>query len=181
MDEEEIIQLYFQRKENALVETANKYGKLLYSVANAVLRNHEDCEETVNDSYLGAWVTIPPQRPYNLTAFLCRITRNLAISRYRKSSAQKRDGILVELTEIIPETETIEDAINLQELTQKIEEILLTWAQEDRVLFLKRYFFCLSLKELSQETGQKERHLASKFYRLRQKLKQKLKEEGYAL
>lgn len=181
VDDMEIIHLYHERNEIALTETASKYGKLLYSVAKGVLYSPEDCEEIVNDTYQGAWTSIPPKNPDNLMAFLCRITRNLAISRYRKFTAKKRDGILFELTELEPEKSAIDDNLLLQELTNSINHFLEKLPREDRVIFVKRYFFDKSLAELSEEMAMPENKISSKLYRIRKKLKQKLIKECYDL
>ncbi|MFI3254168.1 MAG: sigma-70 family RNA polymerase sigma factor [Eubacteriales bacterium] len=181
MEDKEIIHLYHQRNEIALSETASKYGKLLYSVAKGVLYSREDSEEIVNDTYQGAWTSMPPNKPDSLTAFLCRITRNLAISRYRKSTAKKREGVLLELTELEAEKSGMDDSLLLQELTDSINQFLEKLPREDRVIFVKRYFFDESLGELSEELLMEENKISSKLYRLRQKLKQKLIQEGYDL
>ncbi|MFI3250026.1 MAG: sigma-70 family RNA polymerase sigma factor [Eubacteriales bacterium] len=181
MEDQEIIHLYHQRNEIAITETASKYGKLLYSVAKGVLHSREDSEEVVNDSYQGAWSAMPPQKPDSLTAFLCRITRNLAISRVRKSTAKKREGILLELTELEPEKSAIDDSLLLQELTANINQFLEKLPYEDMVLFVKRYFFDQNLEELSVLMAMDQNKISSKLYRLRQKLKQKLIKEGYDL
>lgn len=141
MEDKDIINLYHQRNQLALTETASKYGKLLYSVAKGVLNSSEDSEEIVNDSYQGAWTSMPPQKPDKLTAFLCRITRNLAISRYRKYTAKKRDGVLLELNQLEPNQTSIDDSFNLQELTESINEFLEKLSAKNRILFVKRYFF----------------------------------------
>lgn len=181
MEDLEIIELYHHRDERAIRETSHKYGGLLYTIAQGVLHRHEDSEETVNDTYIGAWNAMPPQRPLALCAFLSRIARNLAISRYRKAHARKREGILVELSELEADGATVEDAVHAKELTAIIEDFLRHQRKDDRVLFVKRYYFAVSVTQLAEEAQQTESQMAGRLYRLRQKLKAKLEREGYAV
>lgn len=181
MEDIEIIELYTNKNQEGITQTANKYGKLLYKIAFGVLTNHEDSEETVNDSYQGLWEIIPPKKPDNLRAFVCRITRNLAITRFRKVHAQKREGVILELSEIIPDTKSLEQSIDLKELTTSIESFLLNIPKEDRVLFVKRYFFNISIKDLAVETKIAENKITSKLFRIRKKLKTQLLQEGYEI
>ncbi|WP_409968932.1 sigma-70 family RNA polymerase sigma factor [Bengtsoniella intestinalis] len=181
MEDFEIINRYHSRDSIAISQTASKYGTLLYAIAHGVLHSHEDSEETVNDTYCHAWDAMPPQRPTSLRAFLSRITRNLSIDRYRKSHAQKREGILVELSEFESDFTTTEDAVNLKDLTASIEKFLRKQSKDDRVLFMKRYFFDHSLSDLAQESESSVNQISSRLYRLRQKLKQQLEQEGYVL
>lgn len=181
MEDMNIIQLYHQRNQQAITETASKYGRLLYTIAKEILQNHEDSEETVNDSYGGAWNAMPPQRPRILPAFLSRITRNLAISRYRKHHAQKRTGILVELSDLEPSRVQTEEEVMTQELSASIEVFLRQLPKEERVLFLKRYFFAQSLQDLAEEAQSSVNQISGRLYRIRQKLKRKLEGEGYII
>lgn len=181
MEDLEIIELYHSRNQDAISETATKYGGLLYTVAKNIIHSHEDSEEIVSDSYGSAWEAMPPQRPNSLTAFLCRITRNLSIDRYRKNHAQKREGILLELSELEGESVHMEDRLELGELTKSIEKFLSTLPKDDRVLFMRRYFFHESVQDLAKEAKCKENNISGRLYRLRLKLKSRLAEEGYAL
>ncbi len=181
MEDLEIIELYHRRNEQAIRETSNKYGGLLYSIAHDVLHSREDSEETVNDTYGKAWSAMPPQRPNALCAFLSRITRNLAISQWRKAHTQKRSGILVELSELESDHMDAADELNLKELTATIETFLLKLPKDERVLFVKRYFFAMSISKLATEAGQTESQISGRLYRLRQKLKTKLEQEGYVI
>ena len=121
MQDINIVNLLWERDSTALSEMSEKYGKLLYTVANNILHSHQDSEETVNDTYLGAWNSIPPNRPEPLKAFLCKITRNLSLKKWRERSAEKRGGgntaeVLSELSECIPAPKTVEDEIETANL-----------------------------------------------------------------
>ncbi len=179
MEDIDIIEMYSNKNQDAIPQTAIKYGKLLYKIAYGILINHEDSEETVNDSYQGVWDKIPPQKPDNLRAFVCRITRNISITRVRKNQAKKRDGILIELSELEPDNNSIEQSLDLKELTATIENFLLNQSKMDRVLFVRRYFFNISIQDLAEEFNSAENKITSKLFRIRQKLKTKLQQEGY--
>lgn len=181
MEDLDIINQYHCRNDNAISETSQKYGGLLYTIAHDILYSHEDSEETVNDTYCHAWEAMPPQRPTSLRAFLSRITRNLSIDRYRKSHAQKREGIVVELSELLSGTSTADDSLDEQELTASIEGFLRQQPKDERVLFMKRYFLGVPLSELAQASNSSNKQITARLYRLRQKLKVHLEREGYAL
>ncbi len=181
MHDTDIIELYHARDERAIEETRLSYGRLLYSVAHGVLSNREDSEESVNDTYVNAWNAMPPSRPTALCAFLCRITRNVAISVFRKRHAQKRDGILVELTDVFTDHRTPDEEMEYKELTNSINRYLDILPKDDRILFLKRYFFSEPISDLAAQCASKENQVVSRLYRLRQKLKLHLEKEGYAI
>jgi len=181
----DIIELFFQRSEQAIAETQQKYGKFCRKLALDLLREERDAEECVNDTWQAAWQTIPPQRPRMLGAYLGRITRNLAISRFRKNTARMRtEGLTVLLSELEqcvpagPSTESAVDAILLGEYISRWLESL---SADDRALFLRRYWFGASLRELAREVGTGEGHLAQRLYRLRLQLKKALEKEGVIL
>ncbi len=179
MEDERIVSLYHRREESAISQTADKYGPLLYKIAIGILYSHEDSEETVNDTYGKAWNSMPPNAPRFLCAYLGRITRNLSISRYRKDHAQKRAGVLLELSDCIVDGLTPEQELEAKELGGVIDMWLGKLPKNDRVLFLKRYFFNLEPKELATESGMSIKQLHSRLFRLRQKLKTHLEQEGY--
>ena len=146
MDDKVILDLYFARNEEAIAETERKYGCYCYSVANRILNSNEDSEETVSDTFLQAWNSIPPHRPNFLKLFLAKITRNLAFSRWRKQTAEKRGGgetelVLEELAGCIPGTERIDDQLNAKELAKAIRLFLGTLPEREQDIFLQRYFF----------------------------------------
>ena len=182
MEDTAIIQLFFQRAEQAIVEVQQKYGSFCRTVAMNLLQQKEDVEECVNDTWQAAWQRIPPENPRMLGAFLGRITRNLAISRFRKNTAQMRsEGLTVLLSELehcVPSGQSTEEAVDSILLGEYISKWLESLSADDRALFLRRYWFGESLRELSREVGTGEGHLAQKLYRLRLQLKKELEKEG---
>ncbi|MBR5537907.1 MAG: RNA polymerase sigma factor [Clostridia bacterium] len=185
MEDIAIIELFFQRSEQALTEAQQKYGAFCRKLAMDLLREARDAEECVNDTWQAAWQTIPPQRPRMLGAYLGRITRNLAISRFRKNTAQIRtEGLTVLLSELeqcVPAGQNTEAAVEAILLGDYISNWLETLSADDRALFLRRYWFGESLRELAREAGTGEGHLAQRMYRLRLQLKKALEKEGVIL
>ena len=143
MEEKEIIDLYWARSEQAIRETDKKYGKFCFRIAYNILSDQGDSEECVNDTYLQTWNAIPPRRPNKLSAFLGRITRNLALNRYAMASAQKRGGgqmelAVEELAECIPDPNTVERQIEDRELADALNRFLAGLPEEARRIFLRR-------------------------------------------
>ncbi len=154
MEDAKIIELYNTRNELAVVETEHKFGKMLFSIAMNILSNREDSEETVNDTYGKAWNSIPPEKPNFLGAWLGKITRNLSISRFRKNKAQKRSGIeimLSELEECIPSSENVETESENGEITAAINRWLGMLSKEERIFFLRRYWYGDSVSEIAEK------------------------------
>lgn len=183
MEDQGIIQLFFDRSEQAIEETDKKYGGLCYSIAYHVLDNREDSEESVSDTYLAAWNTIPPRRPNFLNAFLAKMTRHISIDRWRKRSAKKRGG-----GEIILALEELEDCVDAQsvetefakkELTRVLNQFLLSLPEMERNVFLCRYWYLDSIQIISQVSGFSQSKVTSMLHRLRGRLRKKLTEEGY--
>lgn len=184
MEDAKIIELYNKRSEQAIAETDYKFGAMLFRIAMNVLSSREDSEETVNDTYEKAWNNIPPQAPHSLGAWLGKITRNLSISRWRKSKAQKRNGMeimLSELEECIPSAVDTEEESESKEITAAINKWLEKQKKEDRIIFVKRYWYGDSVAELSQKTKIAENKLSSRLFRLRQSLKNFLEKEGICI
>lgn len=186
MEDKAILDLYFARDELAITETDRKYGGYCYSVANRILYSNEDSEETVSDTYWQAWNSIPPQRPNFLKLFLAKITRNLALNRRQKQTADKRGGgevdlVLEELAGCIPGTEQIDDQLNAKELGRTIRMFLDTLPERDRAIFLHRYFFVEDADTISARYGMKRTTVNVILSRTRTKLKTFLTQEGYIL
>lgn len=184
MTEEQIITLYQQRDETAVQESQRQFGAYCYTVAKRILRRHEDCEECVNETWLRAWRTIPPQHPKSLKLFLASITRNLAYDRYRKQGAQRRGGgeieaVLEELDQCVAAPETPEDAVLAGDLAAEINRFLGTLPERDRDVFLRRYFFTEPVRDIARRYGLREENVAVILSRTRKKLKQHLCKEGY--
>ena len=182
MDDLEIIELYFCRDEKALTETARKYGNYCYTVAFNVLNSIEDSKETVNDTYLELWNTIPPERPTVLSAFIGKITRRLAIGRWRKNTAVKRGGgefevTLDELSECISDNANVEKIVEGKLIVSTINEFLKKLPDTERNVFICRYWYADSVKSVAKQFGFSESKVKSMLMRTRTKLKQKLAEE----
>ena len=183
MTDEKIIELYFNRDEQAIRETQIKYGNLCFKVAMNILNVSEDAEEAVNDTYLGAWNSIPPQRPNVFSAFLIKITRNLSLKKLRFKTAQKRGNgeatlSFDELSECIPDSCNIVDAVEENELAKVISEFLRALPGAERRIFIRRYFFCDSIEEISKQFGYGESKVKMKLMRTRNKLRTHLTERG---
>ncbi|MBP3666526.1 MAG: sigma-70 family RNA polymerase sigma factor [Clostridia bacterium] len=172
----EIVALYLARDESAVDHTARQYGAYCLSVAMNILNSHPDAEECVNDTYLRAWRSIPPQRPAVLRLFLGRITRNLAIDRYREKKSRNREFevALDEIAEILPARE--EDDGDLPTLLTGFLESL---PAEERNLFVLRYWHGHSVARLAKAFGMKPNNLSARLYRTREKLRAYLTERGY--
>ncbi len=182
MEDSLIIDLYWQRSERAISETDQKYGSYCRSIAYGILNCREDTEECVSDTWLRAWEAMPPQRPNKLSAFLGRITRNLALDRWDYYHAAKRSGsfdlVLSELSECIPSPR---DDFAQLELTQLLNDFLRTLPKSNRTLFLRRYWYCDSISQLARRYGMGESAVKSSLFRTRNKLKVYLEKEGVGI
>jgi len=183
MTDEAIIELYFARNEDAIKSSDEKYGRYCLTIANGILTNHFDSEECVNDTWLRAWNSIPPERPCYLKLFFARITRNLAINRYRASNAQKRGGgeieaVLEELSECFgTDTET---AFDMRMLSASVNEFLETLEIRERAIFLRRYFFSEDTQTIAVKFGIKRSNVHKILSRTRKKLREQLTKEGWS-
>lgn len=183
MKDEEILDLYWNRSELAIPETASKYGRYCKEISYNILHSSEDAEECVNDTWLKTWDNIPPQRPGRLAAFLGRITRNLSLDRYRYYNAAKRglsqtELALEELDECIPAGARPEEIVEGKMLTELIEKFLLTQPRQKRELFIRRYWYMYSVKNAAKDMGIKVGTAASILQRMRETLKSYLEKEG---
>ena len=180
--DKEIVALYWARDERALEETERAYGSLCRGLARRILKNSEDAEECVSDAWLAAWNRIPPAKPESLRAFLGKITRTLAISRFRSLHAQKRGAgltlLLSELEDCLPAAGSVEQVLEQAELNRILQEWLDGLAAEDRKLFVRRYWYGVSVKALAAEAETKQNLMAQRLLRLRRKLKARLEQEG---
>ena len=184
MEDNVILDLYFARDELAITETDRKYGGYCYSIADRILNSHEDSEETVSDTLLQAWNSIPPQRPDFLKLFLAKISRNLAFTRWRKLSAVKRGGgitelVLEELAGCIPGREQIDDQLNARELAKVIRKFLDTLPEREQDIFLQRYFYVRDAESIAVRYGMKRTNVNLILSRTRANLKTYLAQEGY--
>lgn len=183
MDDNAIIELFFDRSEQAIRELDGKYGKTCHRLSYNILHNSQDAEECVNDAYLGAWNAIPPARPNPLLAFLCRIVRNLSLMRYHADRAAKRGGgsytvALEELEGCLASPQTVEGNMEEQELIRLVEDFLETLPLENRVLLMRRYWFSDSYGEIAERTGLSEKNVSVRLTRIRKQLRRYFEERG---
>lgn len=180
MGDEEIIDLFFARSEQAIRELDGKYGNIFYKTSFQILKNQSDAAECVNDAYLGTWNAIPPARPNSLSAFVCQIVRNISIKRYYKKTAMKRnstyDVAMEEIDACLASASTVEDEVETKELARMIENFLDTLSSENRVIFLQRYWFADSYSEIAKTVGISEKSVSVRLARIRKKLRAYLTE-----
>lgn len=185
MDDLQIMDLYWSRDETAILETDRKYGALCHSIAMNLLSIHEDAEECVNDTWNEAWNRMPPQRPHNLKAWLCRVVRNISINLWRKNHAQKRyygiNQLLDELEDCVPSSRDIEQELEDAELGKCIDTWLLSLDKADRILFVRRYWHGDALNVLASKWNIPTAALTKRMYRLRLSLKATLEKEEFYL
>ena len=186
MRDEEIISLYFERNEQAIRETISAYGSYCRKIAGNILENEADVEEVLSDTWLRAWNAIPPQKPQYLRLFLGTVTRNLAFSRWRRSTAHKRGGgelelVLEELEGCIAAAGNVEDGLNARELEKTIRSFLDTLPERDQDIFLRRYFFVEESDAIARRYAMRPATVLKILSRTRMKLKKYLTQEGYYL
>ena len=185
MEDVQIIDLYWQRNEAAIAETDYKYGRFCHKLAMNILHSFPDSEECVSDTYGKCWDTMPPQRPMSLRAYLGAIVRNLSISRYRACHAQKRfngaEVLLSELNDCVPAPESVQRTVEAAELGELISCWLQSLADEERALFIRRYWSGDAVKELAGELGVRPNALTKRLLRLREDLRRYLEREGVAV
>lgn len=183
MEDSKIISLFFERSEQALEELDSKYGHAVKKTASNILNDRLDVEECINDTYMRCWNSIPPHHPNPLISYVCRITRNLAVNRYHANRAEKRSGnydlILDELEESIPSHMDVESETEAKELTAVVNRFLTGLSREDRIPFVRRYFYADTVTELAAQTGVSANRVSVRLFRLRSKLKKALAKEGY--
>lgn len=180
MEDREIISLFCSRSNEAIPALDAKFGRRLQRLAKNILSSEADAQECVNDTYLAVWNAIPPQRPVPLSPYVLRICKNIAVSRLRQRTAQKRSGYevaLEELNEVIP-TPSPEDILSARELGQAIDRFLDTLNRDSRVLFLRRYWHGDSIEELAKLFSVPKGTISTRLSRIRGKLKVYLTKEG---
>lgn len=184
MDDKCIVELYWQRSEQAIAETSAKYEHYCYSIAHNILNNHEDAQESVNDTYHEAWNTIPPHRPSALSTFLGKITRRLAIDKFRHRNAAKRGGgemplVLDELQDCIASDKNMEQEYEKKRLSETINTFVILLPETEQKIFLCRYWYMDSIEVICKQFGFSESKVKSMLYRTRQKLREILVKEDF--
>ena len=182
MEDKAIIDLYFERKEDALRATDQKYSSYLKAVIGGVLNRREDIEECLNDTYMAVWDRIPPEKPTSFRAFIAKIARYTALNRYDYISAKKRnaafDVILSELEECLSAGNTVEKELEAGQLREALNGFLYGLEKEKRMVFLRRYWFGDSIETITKRFGLSESKVKSMLFRLRGQLKEHLEKEG---
>ncbi len=187
MDDEKIVQLYWDRDQAAITATAEKYGGYCGTVARNILGNREDAEECVNDTWLNAWSAMPPHRPEVLRTFLGKITRRLSLNRYQQNTAEKRGGgetalVLDELAEVVSGQDGgAEEELDRQELVRAINGFLAALSDQKRDIFVCRYWYLESVGGIASRLGITENQVSVTLNRLRRKLRRCLREGGFEL
>ena len=183
MEDKQIVELYWARSESAISETANKYGRYCHYIAYQILTNDEDAKEVVNDTYLKAWNTSPPQRPDPLKPYVGTISRQLALNVYKEQHTQKRGGqvplVLDELSDCIPNPENHENIGESIALSEALSRFLRALPQKTRNIFIRRYFYMSPVAEIARDFSMKESNVTMHLLRTRRKLEQFLKKEGF--
>lgn len=183
MEDKEIIKLFWNRSENAIRETTKKYGKYCYYIAYKILYNVQDSEECVNDTYLKTWENIPPHKPDRLSVYLGKITRNLALNKWDYYYAAKRGKgqavfILEELKECIPSSQTTEQIVDEIHFTDILNRYLASLSRQKRIIFVRRYWYMCSVKEISRDFELSESKIKMILLRLRKDFRDYLRNEG---
>jgi len=185
MDDNKIIELYWNRSEKAISETSTKYGGYCYTIAYNILSNSEDSEESVNDTLLAAWNTMPPKRPKLLAAFLGKMTRYISLDRWKNRTAAKRGGgevplVLEELEECISGEDSVEREYLKKEFAMTMNRFMENLTETERKVFLCRYWYLDSIEDIAKRFDFSESKVASMLHRTRGKLRKMLEQEGIA-
>ncbi len=185
MEDKDIVELFWLRNEKAISETEKKYGALLFRVAFNILGQKEDSNECVNETYWRVWNSIPTDRPNYYTAYICKIAKNLSIKRlmFNNSKKRKPDVLLPleELQECVSGTQSVECDYDIQELSCVITEFLKGQREENRKIFLSRYWYYDSVKDIAEKFGLTENNISLRLHRMRKELKKYLMKEGFEL
>ena len=184
MEDQQIVELYWQKNADAISETSSKYGAYCFTIADRILHSTEDSEECVNDTWLHAWNAMPPQRPNVLRMFLARITRNLSVNRFNARSAEKRGGgeiilVLDELADCLAGETNVEAEYEARELEECIRRFVRGLPERDGNVFVRRYFFTEPVTTIAGRYSLTENNVAVILSRTRMKLRAKLAKEGY--
>lgn len=175
IEDEKIIEMFFARSEQGIQELDIKYGKVCHKLSCNIVGNRQDAEECVNDAYLGAWNAIPPAKPNPLLTYICKIVRNTSLRLYyRKEAAKRNSAYTVAMEEIescIADPNTVEDEVEARELARIIESFLDTLTVENRVIFMRRYWFADSCKDIAEFVGLTEKNISVRLTRIRKKMK----------
>lgn len=180
MEDEKIIELFFDRSEQALQELDKKYGQVCHKLSRNILNDRLDAEECVNDAYLGMWNAIPPEKPDPLLTYLCKVVRNISLKLYHRKTAARRNSIydvaIQELEACLTAPDNVEAEIETKELACMIADFLDTLTEENRVIFMRRYWFSDTYADISRRVGLSEKNVSVRLTRIRRQMKQYLTE-----
>ena len=185
MQEQQIVEMLYDRSERALDALEQQYGAAVARLAENILRSRRDAEEVENDTWLAVWNTIPPENPASLTGYIMRLARNIAVKRYHGNTARKRnsfyDAALDELAECVADRETVESICSARELAAEIDDFLGTLTAQDRVMFVRRYWFSDSVKDIAAMSGVTANRVSVRLFRMRERLRWQLMQKGVAV
>jgi len=186
MEDNKIVALYWARDEEAIRQTQIKYGRYCYAIAYSILHSREEAEECENDTYLDAWRSMPPHKPQLLCAFLGKITRRISLDKWRRSTAEKRGSgevplSLSELTDCIPDSKSIDENLQAEELAKLIDAFLRTLHPVERSIFLCRYWYFDTVADIAKQFGFGQSKVKTMLLRTRRKLKTHLEKEGITI
>ena len=185
MDDRKIIELFFERSEQAIIELSKKYGSIFNKVAYNILNNRLDAEECVNDAYFAVWNVVPPQRPNPLLSYVCRIVRNLALKKYHANTAWKRNSMydvcLDEIMDYFPSSSSVEEEVDAHEVAKMIDKYIETLDQQSRIMFVRRYWHADSIADIANLFHISKHNVSVRLYRIRKNLKKYLIKEGIFL
>lgn len=186
MDDNDLIQLYWDRNDQAIKVTSDKYGHYCKAIARNILDSEEDVEECVNDTYLNAWDSMPAHWPEQLATFLGKITRNLSFNKYKHDRAQKRGGgeitlVLDELSDCVSDTDDVEQIIDRQELIKAVDSFVGSLPVTRRNIFVRRYWYADPVAEIAKDNGMLQGTVSKTLERTRKQLKAYLTERGFQI
>jgi RNA polymerase sigma-70 factor (ECF subfamily) len=184
MEDKRIIELFFERSEKAIEESGKKYGGYISAVAFSILASNEDTEEVVNDTYLRAWNSIPPQKPNKLGAFLSTIARNLALDRYASRRKEREniatEAVLDELADCLPDTGGL-SAVDEIVLRNAVNSFLGSLTEQYRVVFMRRYWYMMPIAKIAKLSGLGKATVKTILHRTRKQFKKHLEKEGIVI
>lgn len=182
IDDEKIIDLFFERDQQGIRELDIKYGKICHNLSYNIVNSRQDAEECVNDAYLGAWNAIPPTRPNPLLSYIVKIVRNISIKIYWRKEAAKRNSIytiaMQEIEAYIADPKNVENEVEARELARIIEDFLDTLTTKERVIFMRRYAYIDTYADIAKRVGISEKNVSVRLTQIRQKMKKYLIERG---
>ncbi len=185
MEDSKIIDLFFERSEEAIIALSEKYGSVCMRVSENIVHDCRDAEECVNEAYLGVWEAIPPEKPDLLLPFVCRIVRNISISHYKRERATKRKGnydlSLEELGDVVNSNSSAEKVFEAKELSALVDAFLGTLSEMNRFLFVRHFWFLDSYEELTKKTGLREGSIRTRLSRVKKNLRKYLEKKGIVI